>query len=715
MPTIAAGAPQVINLPANAQLIYGGGIGTITVGYPSGSARPTVEEPYDADGGTVGPFPTAVNVTLKALQATLYNIAPAINPLTHSPVYADQSGALYAGGSLVSGAGNVVAGLSATSATATLNTALIQAGLDLGGLVQIPSGLGDVYINGTLTIKSNTELVVGAGTRIRLTGGGKNMLVNTNWNATMKAVTSVTSADGKTATVVFPSAHGFAVGSYFFLIGCVPDAYNGVWPVKSVSTTSVANDTLTFTLSSHLGTEAPAITTPATVNAGYSTTTYMGTTSILASAADANITVRGGSWYWDIVANSAAVNYGNFGMYLRRIANLTLRDMFWESCRNPIVPANIYGGYYDNIACRNVGSLIQNSGSARGISIGTVRGDAWDDHTTFLIGDYPGYAEVTNGVMYGDMDEIVVDTVLGENAYRFIKLVGQANFKFGSVSIGKCTGRTPLGAAAAFTFQDDTGITTMVGVAGGAGTYCEALTIDEITSRDPCGARGISIQNGTINTLAIGKFNMPMSTVAGSVGLAVSDSATVNVCNIGDFVVSCASYSGNPYGILQDAAIGVINIGRLYAKNVGYAYIQGTNATTNTEINVNQFITVNCGQGLVTKKNGAWINIAYAERNGYQSSPWIQLDGNCDVNIPTGRGLTGTDAFGGSATSKNIRNCAGIAIDVGGTGVQRTAGAIAYYNSGSARGTLVVNNLVVCDATGAANSWKQISDTTKTY
>lgn len=45
--------------------------------------------------------------------------------------------------------------------------------------------------------------------------------------------------------------------------------------------------------------------------------------------------------------------------------------------------------------------------------------------------------------------------------------------------------------------------------------------------------------------------------------------------------------------------------------------------------------------------------------------------------------------------------------------IARTAGCVAKSASGN--GTIVANNLAVCDATGAANSWKQLSNTTLQY
>ena len=105
MPTIAAGTQQTVTVPANQQLFISGGTGTMTIGNPSGSARPTQEEGYDFEGAVVGPFPTAVSVLVRAFQASQYSVVAAIDPATQAALPA-----------LVSGAGNGVRLPLATSA-----------------------------------------------------------------------------------------------------------------------------------------------------------------------------------------------------------------------------------------------------------------------------------------------------------------------------------------------------------------------------------------------------------------------------------------------------------------------------------------------------------------------------------------------------------------------------------------------------------------------
>jgi len=78
-------------------------------------------------------------------------------------------------------------------------------------------------------------------------------------------------------------------------------------------------------------------------------------------------------------------------------------------------------------------------------------------------------------------------------------------------------------------------------------------------------------------------------------------------------------------------------------------------------------------------------------------------------------GLTFTGTlFANQTGTYNFSNPdASMPIDI--TKIARLAGALAKHNGGTAAGTIVTNNLCVCDATGAANSWKQLSNTTLVF
>ena len=176
MPTIAAGTQQTITLPANSKLSIGGGLCFVTVGNPSGSARPTIEEPYEFEGGTVGPFPTSVSVLIRATQAVAYSITPAIYAPALADVYADQSGNLFAGGSPVSGDGVQVVVLQPGQAAAAANWALIDAALAAASTAGLAAkamqavaiwGPGVFWVAGQIKVGSWTNLIVGDGVILR--------------------------------------------------------------------------------------------------------------------------------------------------------------------------------------------------------------------------------------------------------------------------------------------------------------------------------------------------------------------------------------------------------------------------------------------------------------------------------------------------------------------------------------------------------------------
>ena len=417
------------------------------------------------------------------------------------------------------------------------------------------------------------------------------------------------------------------------------------------------------------------------------------------------------------VSNQTANDYNLFGVYLRRVSGLSITNCLAKNCRDGFVINNCYDVCEDNLSGENVGTLVQHTGSGGRIAIGKVSGMSWDDHLSFLIGDYPNFADVTNGTYLGDFDGINIAGVNAKNSYRLLKLTGQTGFRFSSFYCGSLVGRSALGGAAVLSIGDDSGIQTMAQATGATGTTIGGMSFGAIVVDTPGGAApviGISAPGGadniSIDTISL--TNMP--NVAGTTGVTLSGAITE--FNVGKITVSASVYSSSIYGVVLATGSNVVdvNVGILSAININIPVIQSTGVTAGN-INIDKLVTKNCGIGLQTGTNGSYVNVNYAERNGYQSSPFFNLNGNCDINVPSGRGLYATDAFGGSATSKAIHNCLGIAVDVGGTGVIRQAGAMCYHKTATARGTLVTDNIVVCDATGAANSWKQLSDTTKTY
>lgn len=115
MPTINAGATLTTTIAAGSRFGMGRGTGTYRVGPVGSSSRPTIEELIDPEGTWLGPYEADCSLFVRASTAVTYNIIPAFDALTQSPVIADSSGALSAGGSAVSEDGNSTSARSITS------------------------------------------------------------------------------------------------------------------------------------------------------------------------------------------------------------------------------------------------------------------------------------------------------------------------------------------------------------------------------------------------------------------------------------------------------------------------------------------------------------------------------------------------------------------------------------------------------------------------
>jgi hypothetical protein len=119
---------------------------------------------------------------------------------------------------------------------ANVDTALLQSALDSGGSVRV-TALGTYLINGTLKIKSGTDLYVGAGTVVRRAD-------NTNLPMMMNSALDTHIAGGRTtvtiswtagqiATVSW-TAHGLTRENYVWIEGASISLYNNVFRIVSV-------------------------------------------------------------------------------------------------------------------------------------------------------------------------------------------------------------------------------------------------------------------------------------------------------------------------------------------------------------------------------------------------------------------------------------------------------------------------------------------------
>lgn len=300
--------------------------------------------PYVASNGAV-----LVNSSVVPATGVVFQAGIAVN---------SASGAMYIQESL---------GLSTTndSATATANTAAIQAALDEGGLVQITTP-GTYYINATLTAYDNTRIVLGEGVElIPYANTSKSLITNSCYLNTLAAVTSATSS-GRVATVNTTAAHGLTaadVGTYIALLGSTTDFWTGIFPLASV----VDSDTFTLTLD-----DAPI------------TTTAAGTLKWV--KANYNIEIVGGKWNYDTANNPTPNNYNVHALRFNFIRRGRVVDTsIFNATKYAIHFVNSHDCAAEDVFLNTASDGVHFDGMAKNPTVRTIKGRTGDDFVAFTI------------------------------------------------------------------------------------------------------------------------------------------------------------------------------------------------------------------------------------------------------------------------------------------------------------------------------------------
>jgi hypothetical protein len=264
--------------------------------------------------------------------------------------------------------------------SASANVAAIQAALDVGGRVEVV-GAGVCYIDDTLIIRSNTQLVLDPCLTIRLTNGTqKRVLKNAALGNADAAVTSFT-ASGLIGTVT-RTAHGRAVGDAVAITGATSAGYNGVYRVQSTPTADTYTVWLPF---------APTVTTA--------------TGTILERTADQNISIIGG------VLDTESRHPRKYAFYLSGVSNV----------RTGVL--RVQNDYSDGLHF---------TGPAHNVDVGGLFGYSTDDFLALTAGDYAAYE-----VARGDFSGFRVGHLAGRTPFAGVKVTGAAPFIVNDLAIGK--------------------------------------------------------------------------------------------------------------------------------------------------------------------------------------------------------------------------------------------------------------------------------------
>jgi hypothetical protein len=198
----------------------------------------------------------------------------------------------------------------------------------------------------------------------------------------------------------------------------------------------------------------------------------------------------------------------------------------------------------------------------------------------------------------------------------------------------------------------------------------------------------------------------------------VQTTGTITACKFIQ-VNNCTVTNGNANGSIVSNSLSGLTIEQIGSRS----FVTGGGNTGMVNSSVSCTIrSINCddlgNNTPITSHGGSGaqtfnLYLSNCKTGSYMATGWTASQ-PVTVNVYSGGGNTGTPPRTNVSgnTYNFIGNCADMGVDI--TTIARTTGTI-IKNTAAAAGTIVQNNLVVSDATGAANSWHQMTVPTNVY
>ena len=442
-----------------------------------------------------------------------------------------------------------------STAAAAANTTILQSAVTAGGIVNITTPAGIIYINNTITYGSNTAMVFGPGTILQAAPGmNKTLMISTSAVNFLAGGTAVTLAQttGSAFTVTYLSAHGLSVGQGLWLSGSTPSSYNGVFRIQTVNSTTQVT-----------------VLAPRALSAGPSG-------SAIAVTAVQNFKMYGGTYNYDFANNpSPPTTYQTMVINLIGLIDCSIEDVnsingakfaFCVNSVNHFSARNCtYNGRSDGIKVY---------GPAYGVSIDGLAGFALDDAISLQTKEpalYLSYQLGGGGDVY-DVSVRNVSNLIGTSG-ETMAVYPSDNEYMDQIFIEQVSG---LGSYLRVDYQTGLGYTL-----GNIGS----LHLKNIQSVSQGANQGAIVLGGcTIDKLLIENcsFVPASSTITDNHGWMSSSSLT----NIKELIVSGFKSTGSPSaaGALLMMNLAGGNFGRVVIRD---AVINGTSGTQT--INLVQF------------------------------------------------------------------------------------------------------------------------------
>lgn len=286
---------------------------------------------------------------------------------------------------------------------AAANLKAIQAALDRLGLAELAPGLGVVYMAGTLILRSDSTLRIGAGTELKRTNvaGGSTavkMGINENWNSTVFPVTGnlTAAAVGYAANVVQVTANitggTIKAGGYVLVKNDTTGVYNGVFRVVSATATQVKW-------------VMPMDAAGITPSAG----------NVTIAQADANIKLDVMGWIdggTDEGAFAQVDGLEKMGFIFNKVGNLEVLAFHGKGIEKyHLYPSNCWRPKFGRLHFDADSAGLQFGSPCWGIEIDSITGRASDDMLAFVQNDYGYYQYAMPDGGLGEYDGVTVGSI----------------------------------------------------------------------------------------------------------------------------------------------------------------------------------------------------------------------------------------------------------------------------------------------------------------
>lgn len=584
--------------------------------------------------------------------------------------------------------------------SAQKNRQLLQHALDTSSDVRIYGSQGDVWIDDTLYIRSNTRFEVGMGTRLKMIGGVNRSVIRNHGTRQTPVAVDLSYTAGRIATVNWTS-HGCSVGDAIVIQGATGDVlWNNVFRVSKI----ISVDAVEISL--HDFPKAPPAGSPVVYVCDKNIRVDANVDYNVQENPSAPQTPHRMATVWNFIADSQIrVNGINTLKYISQIGgavNVDFRcegqsgsDMHKVYGPSRDVRSVVQGSSHDDVAtfqCKEPPTYI-----AYQLSVGPISECSFRDLSVFQTTGNTS----ASVVVYGDdeyrHDNIVIQgpgTVISNERHAVAIRNGGA-FSSSNGRIGKVIVRDlALGSKAGhYVFN--------------VAASVEHLVIDSVEMLQSDVATQWFRQESTSSIRILEFRNLNLQTaLLNATTIIFNLNGAVDLCVFKNCRVVAEPSPNNKARLLNVGTNGVRQVifdGGYYEHLDAICTVAASN-TVQTEFDFSGGVTFkNCANG-VTGLSSFSVKLGSATFDTFTSGVVRPQNAGVVANV-YGTGQTTfvsatpiTCISGGTAIPRGD-----VPVDIGATGITKAAGA-SCFNTGTSRGTIPQNRPVVCDGTNWLNA-----------